>query len=465
MSLQKRILAGLLAAMMVIPLAACGDDEQEQQSDVVTVPPTDELGALPDDVNKTIKWMGIYDINPAVGKDRSVALALFEDTCGGKIEYQQTAWDTQFDDLASAVIGNKPPDMFAYSALSFPCHVTKGLYQPIDEIVDFTDPLWADVKESAEQFVLAGDHYVAPINSSASAIMIYNKDFIDEMGSEDPWQLYLEGKWNWNEWESIMNTWVSGAAEGELRYGVNGWFQPQIVQQTGQTMVTLEDGKFTNNLNNADIERAETFIYNLAKNGYVDTNWNGSAKVAMSKGTTLFFSMGGWASTGTNGPGEDANWGVVPIPSDPNNTSGQKYMSGDIFSFMWVKGSTAKEAMEAWFKCNRIAETDEEYKAVGKEKFFADNPYWTEEMYEAMQAASDPEALKIFDYAFGISSAMSDESAAEGGMSVTKKLYEYVNSSDEDGTQYTWAQVRDMFSAFVDTELAAVNAAVAEMNG
>ncbi len=52
----------------------------------------------------------------------------------------------------------------------------------------------------------------------------------------------------------------------------------------------------------------------------------------------LFYAMGPWASTGTHSPKDGDNWGVVPMPKDPN--SDKLYTTIDMNAYMWVKGST-----------------------------------------------------------------------------------------------------------------------------
>lgn len=478
--LLKRLLAGSLALCMVLPLVACGNDDSSEvtQSDKVTVslPPVDDTGdgdsdgesssplfVLGDDVQKEIVWMSDSDLNPAADGERSVALTLFEDYCGGSIKYQQTSWDKKFDDLAAAILGDNAPDLFPYHWIAFPSQITQNMYQPVDSIVDFDDPIWAGVKETAEQYVFDGKHYVAPISFNASATMLYNKDYIEEIGADDPYELYMEGNWNWNTWRGIMEEWVATGTEEDPRYGFNGYFATHLVQQTGKTMVAYEDGVFVNNLGDPDIERAETFMYNLAKDGLYLEGWIGGGRDAFKK-NLLFYSMGDWAYTGTSaGPKEDENWGLVPIPSDPNST--QKITTGDMTAYMWVAGSDASDAVKAWFNCNRVAQTDESYRATDREKFFSQNPYWTDEMYQVKLDVVSDEYTLLFDYGYGVSVTLGDDNSASDGSCVMTKLYNNVLKTDaETSTQYTWAQVRDEFSPIVDAELSYLNDALANMN-
>ncbi|WP_287992993.1 hypothetical protein [Ruminococcus sp.] len=269
----------------------------------------------------------------------------------------------------------------------------------------------------------------------------------------------LQGNWNWNTWEDMMSEFCNGSTESVQRYGINGWFQPQIIQQTGKTMVNFEDGKFVSNINDPDIERAENLLYDINKKGYVNKNWLGNARSALKDGSVLFYCMGTWAMTGENGPEEGDDWNIVPVPSDPQ--SDEKVMTADMTAYMWVKGSTANEAVKTWFECCRIANTDEEYLENGKQKFLNANPYWTEEMYQTYMDASSPKNKFMFDYGYGISSLLSDDNANADGSCITRKLYESTNSEDENGVQFSWTKLRDTYSATVDSELKTINEALA----
>ena len=63
---------------------------------------------------------------------------------------------------------------------------SKGYVSAIDSIVDFSQPLWSATKDTADQFMLDGKHYVAPLGYSASAMLCYDKDIIDAEGLDDP---------------------------------------------------------------------------------------------------------------------------------------------------------------------------------------------------------------------------------------------------------------------------------------
>jgi len=474
MKTNKKLLAMLTAVMTVFGVTACGSSSSSGSSTETTaetttttqkpvaVSDTSAIDSIDENAQKDLVWMGTYDLNPAKGANKSVEMTLFNNK-GGTITWKVVTDSEKFSSLATAVISNDAPDIFKYEWLAFPSQVLKNMYQPVDDIVNFDDPLWVETKETADQFVLNNKHYVAPISFSVGTLFMYDQNVIESENLDDPYELYTKGEWNWDTWYNLMDKFVTSAPDGETRFGINGWFQPQIIQQTGKTMITYENGEFKNNLNDADIERAENLLYEISKNGMIQGDWKGGARNALIEEDILFYCMGPWALTGNNGPQETDNYKVVPVPPDPRATG--KYMTSDMMAYMWVKGSTAKEAVKTWYECCRIANTEPEYLENSKEIFLNANPAWDEEMYQVLADASSGEYKQIFDYGYGISPTLSDDGASADGSCVTRKLYEKVYSADENGTPYTWTSLRGTYESIVNNELKQINDAVKSFKG
>ena len=257
----------------------------------------------------------------------------------------------------------------------------------------------------------------------------------------------------------MMSEYCEGAAADEERYGINGWFAPFIFQSTGKTLITYDADKdeYVSNLNDADFVRASDVLYDIAKNGMYYPDWVGQAGDAFKK-NILFYAMGPWASTGTHSPKDGDNWGVVPMPKDPNTDT--LYTTIDMNAYMWVKGSTKNDAMKCWLECAKIVYTQDTYKDIEKEKFFVNNPNWTEDMYNVayVDLVTD-KFTKIFDPGYGISTTLSDNDAATNDTkeAVIPYLYSSVMKTDENGSQYTWTQLKEQYKGTVDSELKTLN--------
>lgn len=456
----KRIAAGLLAAVSVFSLTACGGSGSGDTTtaDVTTTAKTEwtgdnievtaEEGELSTDVDisgKTLKWMGIYDLNPTNDSpERSAELALFEDTYGASIEYIPTTSDKRFDDLATAILGGTSPDIFVYEWLTFPYGISKGQYQPIDSLIDWEDPMWADVKDTADKFIWKGEHYIAPLGYAFSdtQVLMYNQRLVEEEGLEDPYEMYLNGEWDWNAFEDMMKTFVENGS-GSDRYGIGGWWANAFVYTAGETMVTYDGEKFTNNLNSGNIERAQAVIEDIFKSNLVKRGWIGGES-AFTSNDLLFYSMGTWAYNAAANSMPDDTIQIVPFPKNPDLD--EYYVSNKVSAYMWVKGSENGDVVKAWLDCNRLVNYDEKYKEITKEKFLTNNSGWTSEMYDiAMDFYDSDKFTQAYDYGYGLSTYMGDE--------VMSILYEgIVNELSEN-----WIQTRETYSSIIDEEIAVYN--------
>lgn len=463
MKKTKRVLAGLLAVISAFGIVGCGKSGGEEESSYVNkvdVEDTDQIAAIPDGAEKELVWLSYFNINPTKKEpEKRADLDLFEKK-GGTIRYDQVSSMEKYDKLASELMSNTPPDMFWYEQkMTFPCNVILDMYQPVDEIVDFESDLWKDVKDTADRFVLNGKHYVAPVKFVTNSVLTYDKKILDAAQLEDPYELYLDGKWDWNTWYDMMDEYCGGASEDEERYGVNGWFAPFIFHSTGKTLISFdeENKEYVSNLLEPDFERATDLLYNIKKNNMYYPDWVGQASDAF-KLNILFYAMGPWASFGSHTPADGEEWGMVPMPKDPNSDT--LYNTPEINAYMWVRGSTKKEAMKAWMECAKLVNTDEKYKEVDKEKFFTTNPNWTEQMYSvAFEETFSDKFVQVIDPGYGISTTLSNDDAATNPTkeAVVAYMYTSVMKEDDNGSQYTWTQLREQYSGTIDSELKTFN--------
>ncbi len=121
--------------------------------------------------------------------------------------------------------------------------------------------------------------------------------------------------------------------------------------------------------------------------------------------------------------------------------------------------------MKCWLECARIANSDPEYKEINKEKFFVKNPNWTEEMYQVgYEEMSGENWTQLVDPGFGISLELSNDKAANNPwkQAVIMYMYTSVMKTDDDGAQYTWAQLRETYRGTIDSELKTFNEAYRE---
>lgn len=459
MKALKKSIALCLALASVVSVTACGggngdvtttEAKTEWTGDQVTLPPA-EIEKKVDISGTTLQWLGTYDLNPTnQSNERSVALSLFEDEYGAKIEWIPTSTNTRFDDLATAIMSDNSPDLFLYEWLAFPYGVSQGQYQPIDDIVDWDSPLWADVKDYADQFVYEGKHYIAPIMISDSSVITYNRTMLEDEGLPDPYELYLKGEWDWNVFVDMMRDFCS--VDPENRTGITGWWCHALMQSTGTTFVTWDGKEFKNNLNDERLEKAQLLMEDIVKQGYAKPMPNGWIGYLPEDRNTLFFGMGTWSLSESFNKNAGDDIFVVPFPKSPD-TDKYYWTSNMDSTHMWVAGSDKGEAVGVWFECMRREQTEEKYAEARKEKALANNSY-TEEVYDFMQTWRDPNVLvPLFEYSYGISTRMGKD------VGETKAVINVLNEGIFYGYEgcETWAQVKESYSSIIDEEIAVYN--------
>ena len=450
-----KFLAGILSAASVFSLASCSDDSSsgivetttsktEWTGDNIEVTIDEEAVDTTVDISgQTLKWMGIYDLNPTNdSNERSVELAIFEDTYGAKIQDIHTTSATRFDDLATAIMGGDPPDIFIYEWRSFPYDTQKGQFQPVDSIIDWTDPMWADVKDTADLFTWKGEHYLAPLGyaTSDTQVLMYNKTTVEEEGLDDPYELYLEGKWDWNAFLNIMKKYVDS---GDSRYGICGWWENAFVYTSGDTLISYDGQKYVNNLYSEKIERAQNVLREVAVNELFKTGWFQGAGVFTDLETPLFYGMGTWAYNDVAKAHPDDVIQIVPFPRDPEQD--KDFFSANIMAYMWVKGSENADCVKTWLNINRLVNYDPQYTDVTKEKFLQNNQYWSSEMYDVAMNFYDPDKFTFaFDYGFGLGTDM------EANMN--SLYYDVANGKYE-----SWSQLREEYKNIVDEIISQYN--------
>ena len=447
----KRALAGILSLAALSSLAACSDDGSGTTETTTTTEKTEWTGDKVDvnvgeddfdtsiDIRgKTLKWMGFYDLNPSNEEpDRKTEIAIFEDVYGAKVEWMRTEWSTQFDDLANAINAGNPPDIFVHGQQQFPYDINMGRFQAIDSIVDWEDPMWAEMKETADKLMWKGEHYVAPFGYRFDdyQILMYDATVIEDMGLDDPLELYEEDKWDWDAFKNTMLEFQGGE---ENKYGIAGWWTNAFIYTSGDPMVKYEDGKFINNLASPNIERAQSYLGEFKANGLIGP-WRDVPQAFVS-GDILFYGMGTWSYNAVVDSAGGHEIKIVPFPKAPGSDT--YYMNKAIFAHMWVKGSDNADVLKVWYDINRMINYDETYLQTKKEKYLSNYTNWTEENYDMVAAYSDDTKFPLaYDYGYGLNKNMNDD--------IMNTLYSGLGDSKWE----SWPTAREEYSTIVDAAI------------
>ena len=407
---MRRIIALLLILVTVFVMVGCGKEKRQIIKLTLSTEDSEAILAaagimLPDaetaaGANSTIKWLSWFDQFHNYSEDEVVNTGYFTFTekYGGEIEWIECDYFERMNDLANLILAGNPPDFTpsgTNSTATYPMSCIKGQYQAIDQWIDYDDPLWSGLKETADYFTLGGEHYVIVFDLDSSNVIPYNRRVLEEWGFDDPAELYANDEWTWDVFYEMCMEFSDG---DENRYALDGYaYAGALVESTGQQMLQIdENGVFYSNIDSPEIERAENLIYDLAKNDccyHNGTNmWprnNAIFGSGVKDGLCLFYTIGVEFFRGTVEE-VSALWGDIeagelmfaPLPRDPQG-DGVYYMGASPYmkSYGIVKDCANPEGVALFAACERFKRIDPTVENIDR-KQLREVYKWNDEMLE-----------------------------------------------------------------------------------
>ena len=433
---MKRLFSLALVLLMVFALVGCGGNKREiieltlstEDSEAIlaaagiTLPTAEETASA----GTTVKWYSWHDPfhNYSDTEIINTGYFTFKEKYGCDIEWLECVWDQRYDGLANLVLAGTSPDFFPADDIDyFPTYAIKGVFQPVNDYVDYDDPLWAGTKDFVDKFLsLAGNRYAIVYELKFDDVCAYNRRVMEEWGFDDPAELYYNNEWTWDE---FYNMCVDFSDPDEDRYALDGWYwDTSIMEMSGTTTVSydLETGLYEATLDNPGLERAAELIYNLKKNDCVYPVWSKGWTIrndveggGVKEGLCLFYIVGTWGFTA---PVEEVNavWGditeneimFVPLPRDPNG-DGNYYIGTKIGGFLMVSGATNPEGVALLAACNRFKTLDPTVISIDKRQLM-ETYLWTPEMLDmydhCMELSETP--YTVLNYGHGLGNKLYD---------------------------------------------------------
>ncbi len=470
---MKRFLAIFFVIVSIFSLVGCGSNKRQIVEVTLSTEDSEAILAaagiiLPDvsevaSANTVFQWFSWYDDFHNYSDDEVVNTGYFtfKEKYGCDLEWVETTWDNRYNDLANLLLGGTPPDAYPSYNDVFPTNCIKGMFQPVNDYIDYDDPLWKDMKDFAEKYFTLGDKtYVILTDLNAKHVVAYNRRVIDEWGFDDPAELYYNDEWTWNAFYEMC---LDFSDPDEDRYALDGWYYDvALMDACGVNTVTYDPNTntFVANLNDPRLERSADLIYNLKKNECIFPVWNngwtlrGGAEVqgtGIKDGLCLFFIVGTWGFTGTV---EEISqvWGDVtanevmfcPLPRDDAG-DGLYHSAIEPAGYCIISGAENPEAVALLASCDRFKILDPTVVSID-EKQLRETYLWTDEM------------LEMYDVCYELANAEGAFVDYEEGMG--SKLFSSLGEFKHMGrltTEQTWAQMKEKYTEQVEYYLNALN--------
>ena len=439
-------------------------DEKAKDIDTSTYTPSGNAG--------TIKFLSFYSIE-SDQKGKGQCLIFKSDLYGGDISTETCAsGDAYFEKLGSLIASDDSPDIVTKDAFMFPGTVSKGMFTALDDYIDYTNPLWADMAGVIESFGYQGKHYYYPHRIMTSYALNYSKTTIEENNLPDPYVLYKNGEWTWDAWRNMMLQFCDRDENNIGLYTTDTTLTP-LIATTGTVLIDVQsDGTITNNISDPNVTRAMTFYETLNRDGVTYAghplgDWVSPQTFATSADQLLFIAMEPEWSYITeteqiqNPAGAESDihdtvseFAFVPWPRDPE--ADQYYQAYDTYGFLVPKGAKNIAGAVDFINLFRVYDTDPEVINTVREDhihpepvYFTEGSYaglrkwqitWGEQEYDLWREMCDPSKFAfVTEGAFGFNSTFWTQYA------------EVLIGVVEDGE--SWTQKSSEFSPIVDATI------------
>lgn len=478
---MKRILALALALLMIFAVVGCSKSNKREivRLTLSTQDAEAILRAagiqLPDaetakGAGTTVQYLSWYDgfHNYDEAEIVNTGYFTFTEKYGSEIEWVECEYQNRFDTLANLVLSSSAPDFFpagTSATATYPMRCIKGMFQPIDDYIDYNAPLWKDVKEVADTFSFSGKHFTIVTDTTFRDVVPYNRRVINDFGFEDPAELYYNDEWTWSKFYEMC---LDFSDADEDRFALDGQsYTNCLVQATGQNFVHRdENGRYYSNIDSPEIERAEQMLYDLTKNdcthhtgsNYWSIRDNGTYGAGVKDGLCLFYICETNYFTGTVDE-ISAVWGDIaegelmfaPLPRDDNG-DGNYYLLTQINGYMLCSGASNPDGVSLLAACERFKIIDPTVVDIDR-KQLEEKYLWNQEMlsmYDTCKeiAAAHPRAIVTGDMTEGINNIISG--------------FQY--GPCRSANPSTWAQSKEQNRESLDYYLEEINSLMDEYN-
>lgn len=470
-------MAALLALILIIALVGCGNSNKREIVKL-TLSTEDSVAILaaagirlPDveeavGANTTVKWYSWEDPFHNYSEDEIINTGFwtFQEKYSSEVSWVECTYGEYTDTLANLVLSGNAPDFTRSGAGVYPYYAVSGLFAPVNDYIDYDDPLWNGLKDFVLSYCSIGESiYSICTDVSFGNVCAYNRRVVDEWGFDDPAELYYNDEWTWDVFYEMC---VDFSDPDEDRYALDGWsYTEGIMDSSGAELVyyDMDLCQFVTNVDDYRLERAANLLYDLAKNDcffpWWDNGWslrNGVEGGGIKEGLCLFHIRGTYVFTG---PVEEINqvWGdieagevmFVPLPRD-NNGDGEYYLNAAPNGYALVKGGENHAGAALLASCERFKIIDPTVISIDKKQLI-ETYKWTQDMldmYDICYDIANKSDAVIFDYNYG--------DRINSYISQFIDTYRYAEPS-------TWAQSKESYTEPLEYYVAALNESINEL--
>ena len=332
-TLSLRILATLIALMLIVSLTACGGTgdvdsdpttESSQAESDISAPESDSTTSADQSSDSTSRtkrstatgaakaktWdeikamipasangvtLRVYDWNPTseVPGMEKVNKNFTKET-GIKLKYDIVNYSSYFTKITSEVAAKNAPDAVRLQNVSKQNLIN---LQPFNSTgYDFTDPAWD--KTVMDAYTFNGNLYGVNMVDSpyySPYIVYYNKRLIETYGLDDPYELWKDGKWSWDAmWDMIKDFMKEADGDDFIGLSTMAGMEYQLAYNKPAIVYDKKANTFAHNLKDQKFVKSWQLFANYYDKGYISQSLTNND--AFNAGKLLFNVSTGIAS-------------------------------------------------------------------------------------------------------------------------------------------------------------------------
>ncbi len=339
----KRILALMLAMVMVCALAACGgksgDDDEDESNGKLNTGTNDAVVDM-DGYEFTIASNFLLD--EPVLSEITASEAIFEEV-RHQVEKDYNCkitilpLDVTVENVRSKVIaGDKIADVIDVSVARILPMARAGYIVPLESVsgLDLEDSRWVKGYTNLTEF--NGQHYGVNfmLPAEARSVMIYNRDLLKQCGiTEDPQELMKKGEWTFDKLKEMCKK-ITKDNNGDGTTDTYGMyfhreesFGLDLILANGASLVKTVDGVAKENYNTPEAITALNYLYDLVNTDKTAVYSRSGGQYSSEQtvvanfvaGKYGFFACESWMINQNIKPiCGDLNYGLVSLPKGPN---------------------------------------------------------------------------------------------------------------------------------------------------
>lgn len=276
---MKKIVSIGLCAAMLMGMTACGGKTEEKETRVI------KIGTWYD-MYYDSTHTNIHD-NPNVSDEEIAqaqldAVRAVEKKYGVKVEYVNLTYDGIKESINTSILAGTPDCDIYQVELTFGIPAAlKGYAMNLEDIVGSDSDIMTDQKVfkpielGAKKGIYLFRNNSLDLTLDNTYMLAFNKQMLDDVGLENPNELYKKGEWTWEKWrEYLLKLTRDTDGDGIVDiYGYSGPFETLIdnllmSNGTGLAMTEKE------NLSSPEAAEVLNYIYNMYNVDKVASPWN-----------------------------------------------------------------------------------------------------------------------------------------------------------------------------------------------